>query len=341
MNLPDYAFLPAPLWLVTTLHVVTLTLHFVAMNFLVGGLIVILHGRFTGGLRSATARRFIKLFPIGTAATVTLGIAPLLFLQLVYPRQMYSAAIVSAWFWLLIIPAVVIGYSLLYSASFRIERDVRPGRWMLLTALVAFVYVSLVYSSVFSMAERPDLVRELYSKWQSGLLWNPNVNDYLFRWLHMILGAVTVGGFFVALLGKDDPEAFETGRRFFLWGMVAASFAGFAYLSTMGSYMAPFMRSPGIWSLTIGIALAMGSLHFFFKRLLLPSGLMVFFSLLCMVVSRHYVRLVKLQGQFDPAMWKVAPQWSPFLLFLVCFVVALVLLGTMIQMFFRGTRDSL
>ncbi len=43
MNLPDYQFLSAPLWLITVLHVLTLTLHFVAMNFLFGGVIITLY----------------------------------------------------------------------------------------------------------------------------------------------------------------------------------------------------------------------------------------------------------------------------------------------------------
>ena len=40
-SLPDYDFLSAPLWLITILHVTTLTLHLTAMNFLFGGLKVI------------------------------------------------------------------------------------------------------------------------------------------------------------------------------------------------------------------------------------------------------------------------------------------------------------
>ena len=43
MNLPDYEFLSAPLWLVTVLHLLTFTLHLVAMNFLLGGVIIVLH----------------------------------------------------------------------------------------------------------------------------------------------------------------------------------------------------------------------------------------------------------------------------------------------------------
>jgi hypothetical protein len=99
MNLPNYEFLPAPLWLVTTLHLVTLTLHFVAMNFLLGGVIIVLHAAIRKRWDDPTLLHFGRLFPAAMAATVTLGVAPLLFLQVVYPKQVYAAAIVSGWFW--------------------------------------------------------------------------------------------------------------------------------------------------------------------------------------------------------------------------------------------------
>jgi hypothetical protein len=334
MSLPDYSFLPAPLWLITVLHLLTLALHFAAMNFLVGGLIIVLFGGFADRWQNRTVCRFVSLFPVAAAATVTLGIAPLLFLQLVFSRQIYAAAIVSGWFWLAVVLAVMAGYYLLYIASLR--GDGKSQRWLMLGALGAFLYVSLVYSSVFSMTERPELVHRLYTEVQSGLAWNPVPGDYVLRWFHMILGAVTVGGFFVGALGKDDPEAFNAGRLFFLWGMVAASLAGFAYLGSLGSYMVPFMRTPGIWSLSIAIVLSLGSLHFFFKRRILPSGVMLFSSLLGMVIGRHYLRLVKLQNQFDPASLRVVPQWSPFALFAICLAVAAIAIYYMTRAFLGG-----
>jgi hypothetical protein len=340
MTLPDYDFLAAPLWLITALHIATLTLHFAAMNFLVGGLIAVVFAGFPDRRRHRIVLRFVKLFPVALAATVTLGVAPLLFLQLVYPRQVYSAAIVNGWFWLLIIPAVIAGYYLLYAASFRSENGALRSRHLLAAALVAFIYVSLAYSSIFSLAERPVLMKQIYAQVQSGFLWNPRIGDYFFRWLHMILGALTVGGFFVGLLGKDDATVYETGKRLFLWGMIAASFAGFAYLFALGPYIAPFMRTPGIWGLTIGILLSMGSLHFFFKRRFWPSGIMVFISLLTMVTARHYVRLIRLEGQFNPDSWRVATQWFPLLLFFACFVIAAALIWYMLNVFFADRKQS-
>jgi hypothetical protein len=338
MSLPDYNFLPAPLWLLAGLQIFTLTLHLIAMNFLVGGLIVVLHGKFAERWQNPTARLFVRLFPIALAATITLGIAPLLFLQVVFPRQIYSAAIVSGWFWLAIVPAAIAGYYLIYSASFSRTGGTRSPRAFLITALLAFIFISLVYSSVFSMAERPELIKQLYQRAQGGLTWNPHVGDYLFRWLHMIFGAVTVGGFFVGLLGRNDVEGFETGKRFFLWGMITASLVGMAYLLSLGPYLPKFMETPGIWALTIGILLSLGSLHFFFKRRFLPASLMVFVSILSMVATRHYVRLVKLEGLFDPSSMRVVLQWSPLLLFLVCFVIAAALVWYMLRLFFAEAR---
>jgi hypothetical protein len=51
------------------------------------------------------------------------------------------------------------------------------------------------------------------------------------------------------------------------------------------------------------------------------------------------VRLLRLAGEFDPASWRVAPQWSPFAMFLVCFVVMLAVLAWMLRMFFGAKKD--
>jgi hypothetical protein len=340
MNLPDYNFLSAPLWLITTLHIVTLSLHFVAMNFLFGGTVVLLFGRMAGKWSDPAVRNYIKLLPSSMAATVTLGVAPLLFLQLVYYQQAYSASIVSAWVWLAIIDAVIIAYYSFYGASFSTRS--RSGRLPVLLAVssVLLLFVSFVYSTVFSMAERPDLYRMLYANNQSGLVINTDVGSWIWRWLHMIFGAVTVGGFFVGFVGRGSEPVYKMGRTFFLWGMVAAMLVGFAHLLTLGDYLKPFMRSPAIWLLTVSIVLSLGSLHFFFKKKWLGAGLMVFVSLVMMVVIRHVLRLIVLDGHFDPDTIPVVPQWSVFGVFLVCFVIAIVLIWYMLKMYISDRRTA-
>jgi hypothetical protein len=340
MNLPDYNFLPAPLWLITILHVLTLTLHLTAMNFVFGGLVVLLTGRLENKWNDPAVRSIVKLFPTAMAATVTLGVAPLLFVQLVYSQQIYSASIVSAWPWLSIFMAVMVGYYLLYGAAFTGES--KPGRLpvFLTVAALLLAFVSIVYSSVFSMAERPDLYRMLYAGNQSGLVVNTDVGVWLLRWLHMVTGAVCVGGYFVCLFSRGSDAVYRLGRTGFLWGTIAAMALGTAYLVSLGDYLRPFMRSPAIWVLTVSFVLSLGALHMVFKKKLTMGGIMLFVSLLGMVIIRHQLRLIVLDGQFDPAGIPVRPQWTVFVLFLVFFVLALMLVAWMLRMYLGDRKQA-
>ncbi len=186
------------------------------------------------------------------AATVTFGVAPLLFLQLTYAKPVYSAAIVSAWFWLDIIGAVIVGYYCLYASAFANTLKTNRLPIYLSVAAIMALYVALVYSTVFSMVEKPDVYEALYAANQSGLVVNTDIGHWLVRWIHMILGAFTVGAFFVGVIGKDDDAVFTMGKKFFLFGMIATMVIGFVYLFTLGEHLVAVMRSPVIWAVTAG-----------------------------------------------------------------------------------------
>lgn len=337
---PESDFLSAPLWLVTTLHIVTLALHFAAMNFLFGGIIIILWAKFSDRWSNPIVRQFIKLFPAALAATITFGVAPLLFVQLVYHRQIYSASIISGWFWFLVVPVLVVVYYLLYSASLASDKPLGRQQLKLHLAMLGMLYVSYIFSSVFSMAERPDLMKALYASRQNGFVLNPELGDYIVRWLHMLAGAITVGGFLVGFVGRNNEQAYKVGKGFFLWGMAVAAVLGFIYLVTLGENILPLMRSPAIWALTLGIILSASSLHFFFKRKFLISGLMIAVSLVTMVFTRHELRLIRLADYYDPATMTVSPQWSVFALFIACFVIMLAMMWYMFRLFLKPTHPA-
>ena len=139
--LPDHNFIPSPLWLIDVLHLLTLTLHFLAMNFLVGGIVFLLFARIRDKWSNPAVRTFLKLSPTLMAATVTLGVAPLLFAQLVFGRQLYSASIVSGTFWILIPLTAIVVYYFLYAGAFSKEGSDRPKTWLGI-ALVGFLFIS-------------------------------------------------------------------------------------------------------------------------------------------------------------------------------------------------------
>ena len=336
MPLPDYDFLPGPLWLITLLQLVTLTLHLFAMNFLVGGVIILLWGKIRDRWNDPAVKTYLSSLPAAMAATITLGVAPLLFLQVVYPKQFYAASIVSGWFWLAIVPVLIITYYCLYAAAFSQAPGAGPRPRYLLLAFIGMLYVSFMFSSVSSLAERPDLIAATYAREQSGCIVNPDLPDYFFRWLHMLFGALTVGGFFVGLVGRRSEPVYRVGRGFYLWGMGAAAIFGLAYLFTLGEYLVPLMRTPAIWVLTLGVALSAVSLHFYFRKRFWIAGTMLGVSMLSMVYTRHTVRLLRLSEHFDPATVTVKPQWSVFLMFLISFLVMVAVMVWMLRAFSRG-----
>ena len=78
---PDPLGFPLPPWILQALAWLTLTLHFLAMNFTVGGLILFLWARWRKVPDHEGITRFLGSgFPLGVSYIITLGIPPLLFL---------------------------------------------------------------------------------------------------------------------------------------------------------------------------------------------------------------------------------------------------------------------
>lgn len=325
MQPPSHDFLTLPLGGITALHVLTLTLHMAAMNLLVVGSLAALWRGLRRGWGDPVAQRLIRLLPSAMAATITLGVAPLLFAQVVYGRLFYPASILGGWIWLGVLPLLVLAYLALYAAAFAGTPGPAQGR-RLLVALISLLAIAGIYSSTFALAERPELMKALYRLDQRGFQTFPMVSEWLLRWLHTLSGAVTVGGFLLALLAGEEEEQRALGSRLFLGGMVLASLLGLGYVASLGPDLRPFMRSPGIRFLSLGILTALGSAgaHWAGKRL--PSGLLLALSLASMVLTRHHLRLVRLSGVFDPATLPVRPDWGPFAVFLGCFVLMLATL---------------
>jgi hypothetical protein len=66
------------------------------------------------------------------------------------------------------------------------------------------------------------------------------------------------------------------------------------------------------------------------------AALLVAISAAGMVMVRHWLRLVRLEDRFDPGSLPVQPEWSPFILFVACLLLALALAWYMLRVYFRN-----
>ena len=175
--LADPLPLPAPVGLLWVLLQLTFTLHLVAMNVVLGGSILALHWRFSRRAEGAPHRAalvafFARALPVAVAATVTLGVAPLLFVQVLYGRLFFTSSILMAWFWLAVIPLVILAYYGAYLLAFRGEAS--PGRSRALAAGVTalFAAVGFLYVSNVTRALRPGTFLDAYHASGRGVVLN-------------------------------------------------------------------------------------------------------------------------------------------------------------------------
>src|ERR1700681_3984086 len=87
--------LPAPIWLFKLLHIVTLSLHFVAVEMLLGGLLLaVILSLFPSSIPpQAAARALASPLPVSMTSVSNLGVPPLLFAQVLYGRALYTSSV--------------------------------------------------------------------------------------------------------------------------------------------------------------------------------------------------------------------------------------------------------
>lgn len=353
---------PAPPVLVWALLQLTFLLHVVAMNLVLGGSLLALHGRFSrraddAALRARLLSAFDKGLPVAIAATVTLGVAPLLFVQVLYGRVFFTSSILMGWYWLALVPLVIAGYYGAYLRAFRGARLGRAGAWAAAAVAAAFAAAAFVQVTNATRALRPETFAATYAADPRGLSLNLGDPSFWPRYLHLLLGAVAVAALALAVYGgtrrQAEPElarwAVRRGTTLFAVVTGANVFAGMALLIAVPKPLLLRLVGGDAWSMTLlagsillavalsGAALlALGTRNPFAGTPVLTALLLATLSF--MLLLRDDLRRLALRlAELETPAW-VAPQWGPFAVFVACLLAAVVTIGWMAQALARGRR---
>ena len=339
--LPDTLPLAAPPWLFWGLLLLTFFLHLLPMNFILGGSLLgaisWYRGRGEGpGHHRAIAHWIARSMPVAFAATVTLGVAPLLFIQVLYGRLLYTSSILMGWFWLLLIVVLILAYYGTYGISFRTR-----GRGVLAAGVSILILVAaFTLSSNMSLMLRPDVFPGRYLDDPGGTWLNLDDPTLFPRYLHMVLGAVAVTGIVLAVWGnlrrRRDPEL---GRAIFRYGLqvcaivTAVNFVlGTVFLlSFPQDVLLAFMKGglPGPVSLLAGFIGGLVVIPLAILAAQEKQGSRWFpwvvgsmaATLITMILVRDAMRTVSLGTRLEPVTW-VAPQWGAIAVFFVLLAAA-------------------
>ena len=223
--------LPAPIWLFKLLHIVTLSLHFLAMQMLLGGLLLaVVLSLFPSALSQVAARALARRLTVVMTFVINLAVPPLLFAQVLYGRSLYTSSVLIGLYWISIIVLLMLVYWLLYKFSARLEAG-RSGWWIGLSAWLVAGFIARLLSSNMTLMLRPDVWRRMYSASAAGAYLPTGDPTLTPRWLLMLAGGLFVGGLWmVYLAGRSTFTAEEKHFVAGLGGKVAALF-GLVYLA--------------------------------------------------------------------------------------------------------------
>jgi len=351
---------PAPIWLLKGLLWVTFAIHLILMNLTLGGSLMSAVYAFKGKDRDLDlSRGLARALPFVMPFTITFGVAPLLFVQVLYGPLFYSASILMATPFLAIIGVLIVAYYLMYLLGWQGDR---LGKLQGPIAAVIFLllgYVGFTHVNLYSLMTDPSRFKAIYLSGPGGLHMNLAEPTILPRFLHMFLGALAVTGLFVAYFGqrrlKMEPEIgrwqFKAGVTWFASATVLNLGIGVWWLlaiprETMIVFMGGSALATGafvgglVFAISALILALLGINSLKPLPMLMGSVHTLIATILCMVLMRDALRDALLKPAYDVWSLPTAPQWVAIALFLLLFVAGLAACGWLLKLSSRAAREK-
>ena len=335
--------IPGPAWLFQLLWLVTFAVHVVGVNVVLGSSIL---GTVASLDRDRSfgrpvARLFAEVNTWAVSLTITFGIAPLLFLQVLHGRLFYSATVILAPAWLGLLLLLMAAYYLTYAAKYRL----RAGKG----AALPFALSALLFLAVAAIQVVVHLLSVQPGRWEAALAnpWAAFADRALLpRFLHFVLAGVTLGGLLLAWLSvrrpppderRDEASARATfGVKVALLATLLQLVVGlWLTISVPREVLLGLMRGGAATMVpfTLGIAAGFGLLVFLARvrdpladRASVRRSLELFgLAMAVMLVTRHQLRELYVEAAKAHATPATAAQWGVFALFLAAFLLCVAL----------------
>ena len=108
------------------------------------------------------ATMVLSRLPFMLGCGITAGVAPLLFLQLLYQRRFYTANLLMGPRWILIVPALIVGFYGLYLA----KHTARRRGLVLGAAVICFAFVAYAWSEQHALMQADGAWEAMYAAGQ-------------------------------------------------------------------------------------------------------------------------------------------------------------------------------
>ena len=371
----DPIALPGPEPFLHVLLVVGFLLHALFMNIVLGGTPIML---VTDWIARRThnphcqrlGKTLAALIPSSMAFAVVLGVAPLLFVQVLFGQFMYTAAILIGNVWAALIVVLIVGYYGLYFHKY--GREWLPN-WTRLhiavgvTSVVMFLCTALVFVTMNVLMLTPEYWLQVQ---REGFLTAIRLPTVLPRYLHMVLAALAGAGLVLVAYGAllqsswgnrirntaDIPENYGSwlvryGAGWAMAGTLPQIVVGPWLLMSLppavraslidGASLPSIVFFTALTFALLGIVLLNAAIVAPQARLLAVGGVCsLVTTITLMAVVRDRVRALWLAPHFDPNSLATSPQWGFIEIFVVFLFVSIAMIAYLIRIFLRSSPAS-
>ncbi|MDD2558238.1 MAG: hypothetical protein RBR43_05685 [Desulfuromonadaceae bacterium] len=347
--MPNAALIPTPDaipvawgWFYVLL-MLTFLLHLLVMNAMLGGgIIALLSSLRRSEQNTLLSKEFSYKWPYTIAIAVNLGVAPLLFIQVLYGQFIYSSSILMAAWWLSIIVMLILAYYGAYIYTFKFDTLGSLRSCMAGFSVALLLCIAFLFSNNMTLMLRPESWSVYFTN-ASGSFLNTADPTLIPRYLHFVIGAVAVAGLYLALIGhfnfvksKANPQMLiEQGMRYFTIATAISVVLGLWFLIALPKNIMMLLMGGSAFGtvlLVLGLVLTFVALYLGHKRRVIKSSVVTLLLLVVMVLMRDLVRTGSLAPYFSLSDLQVIPEYSPLIFFLVIFAAGLALVAYMLRL---------
>lgn len=328
--------------------ILTFILHLLLMNVMLGtGIIALVrHLKKRGGACPVCKDISLKL-PYQIAFTINFGVAPLLFLQVLYGQFIYVSSILMGVYWLSVVGILMIMYYSAYIYDFKYDQWPNLRLYFLIIMVVLALVIAFLFSNNMTLMLSPEKWTGYFEN-RSGTMLNLGDPTLIPRYLHFVVASIAVGGLFMAITWKfkQDPGAagyIQQGMNWFVYATLVQIIVGIWFLISLPQeIMLMFMGGSALHTavfltglLGVVIILLTG-----FKKMVWSTTAALVLTIVFMVLMRDLVRNAYLSGYYHPSERTVVPEYAPLFIFIVVLVLGLGAVFYMLKLAFEAGKEA-
>lgn len=338
--------------------IITFMIHILLVNIMIGvGIIAFFQSFFksrfgkkkcsAGNHTSLLEKDFSEKLTFIIAFAVNFGVAPLLFLQVLYGHFIYVSSQLMAVYWLSVIGLLMTAYYSAYYYKFHFD-TLNKGIYLIGSAVLILLFIGFLFTNNMSLMMTPARWIAYFDN-PGGTFLNLSEPTLLPRFLHFMTASVAIGGLFIAITWrlkqkKGIPGAKENvdlGMKWFIHATLLQIIIGFWFqMSLPKNIMMLFMGESRLHTMIFLISLCVAVLVLFFsiRRNIRLSAVSLLTLVFLMIIMRDMVRTAYLKPFFQLSDLTVFHQYSPLIFFLISLVLGIILIIYMIRLVFKNRK---